>query len=313
VSASRLPKIGLKLVAYAIVAVAFGYFLHALYSRLDDIPPIHWNARAVAAAVLSVLGIVFTILVTGYLWRALLKDHGVRLHPGKAMQIMAISQFGKYLPGNIGHFAGRAALGKAAGVPISVTVNTVLVDILWHLAIGFAFAALAVLTQSSVVADHMPDGLEAPHMAVITVALLFLPWVGITLLNRWLPQLSRRLGGGQLIAPPTLKTAVVVGLLILLGLHTLGAILKMQAVWLFGVTAGSYYTLTILYVASWVIGYVVPGSPGGVGVREAMVILLLGPVVGPGAAVGLSISMRLANMLGDGVAFLLGLLSRRWL
>jgi len=57
----------------------------------------------------------------------------------------------------------------------------------------------------------------------------------------------------------------------------------------------------------------VPGSPGGVGVREAMMILLLTPVVGAGAAVGLSISMRLTNMLGDGVAFLLGLASRRWL
>lgn len=312
-SASRLAKIGLKLAAYAVVALAFGYFLHALYSRLDDIPHIHWNARSMAAVVLSVAGTVFTILVTGYLWRALLKDHGVKLRPGKAMQIMAISQFGKYLPGNIGHFAGRAALGKAAGVPISATVNTVLVDILWHVGIGFAFAALALLTQSQILAEHLPDGLDVPQMAVVTVVLLFLPWIGVTLLNQWLPALSRRLGGGHLISAPTLKTALVVGFLILLGLHTLGAMLKMQAAWLFGVSAGSYYTLTILYVASWVIGYVVPGSPGGVGVREAMMILLLTPVVGAGAAVGLSISMRLSNMLGDGVAFLLGLASRRWL
>src|SRR5690606_2645150 len=81
VSASRLAKIGLKLAAYAVVALAFGYFLHALYSRLDDIPHIHWNARSMAAVVLSVAGTVFTILVTGYLWRALLKDHGVKLRP----------------------------------------------------------------------------------------------------------------------------------------------------------------------------------------------------------------------------------------
>lgn len=310
-STSSLARTGLKFASYAIVAVALWYFVHALYSRMDEIPPIDWNLRSIVAAALSVVGIVFTILVTGYLWRALLKDHDVSLKPRTAMWIMAISQFGKYLPGNVGHFAGRAALGKTVGVPISAAVNTMLVDVLWHVAIGFAFAALALLTVSETLASHLPEELGVLEMGLITVALLFLPWIGITLLNRWMPGLSRRLGGGNLIATPTLKTAIVVSLLILLGMHTLGAILKMQAVWIFGVKEGGYYTLTILFITSWVIGYVMPGSPGGVGIREAMMVLLLTPVVGAGAAVGLSISMRLTNILGDGIAFALGLFMRR--
>jgi hypothetical protein len=49
-----------------------------------------------------------------------------------------------------------------------------------------------------------------------------------------------------------------------------------------------------------------PGVAGGLGVREAMVVALLTPVVGAGAAIGLSITMRLATVAGDGLAFGLG-------
>lgn len=310
---ANYKKTAFKVVSYLVVGAAVFYFFQALYKRLDDIPHIHWDAKAYAAVVISVLGILFTNTLTGYLWRALLKDHNVDIRPGKAIQIMLVSQFGKYLPGNVGHFAGRAALASQEGIPVAVTLNTVMVDVVWHLAIGATFAAMAAYLYSDTLHRWLPDHLNAPELVVITVALMFLPWIGITLANRLVPNISRKVGGGQLLAAPTLKTAIKVSAMILLGLSTLGLILKVQTMWLFGVDAGAYHVLMILYVASWTVGYVVPGAPGGVGVREAMMVFLLSPVVGEGTAIGLGIGMRLANMAGDALSFGLGMLSRRHL
>jgi uncharacterized membrane protein YbhN (UPF0104 family) len=306
-------KLLFKIASYAVVAAAVVYFFRSFYLRLDDIPHIEWNARSLAAVVFSVLGILFTNILTGYVWRIQLKDHGVKLRPGKSIQIMLISQFGKYLPGNVGHFAGRAALGTSAGVPVAVSMNTIMVDVLWHLAIGSTFAALAAYFYSDTLRELLPSHLEAPHLLAITGLLMFIPWIGITVMNKLMPGLSRKIGKGELIATPSLRTALLVSALILVGFHTLGAIVKLQAAWLFHVPQGEYYMITVLYIASWTVGYVVPGAPGGVGVREAVMVLLLSPIVGEGAAVGLGISMRLTNMLGDAVAFGLGMFSRRFL
>jgi uncharacterized membrane protein YbhN (UPF0104 family) len=88
-------------------------------------------------------------------------------------------------------------------------------------------------------------------------------------------------------------------------------ILKLQAQFLFGVTNGSVLALTCLFSLAWVAGYLTPGAPGGLGIREAMMVLLLPPVVGTGAAVGLGITLRIATTVGDATAFLIGLAMRR--
>ena len=90
----------------------------------------------------------------------------------------------------------------------------------------------------------------------------------------------------------------------------MGLTLKLQARWLFRVGDGSVMELTCLFAVAWVAGYLTPGAPGGLGVREAMMVLLLSPVVGSGAAVGLGITMRITTTLGDAVAFFVGLIWR---
>ncbi|MDG5977200.1 hypothetical protein H010_18203 [Hydrogenophaga taeniospiralis CCUG 15921] len=306
------PRKLLKPMAYGLVALAFYYFLSELYNRLADIPPLHWDAYGVLAALASVLGVATTIAINGYMWRALLLDQGVAPALPKAMQIIAIAQFGKYLPGNVGHFAGRAALGSNVGIPVAVTLSTIMVETMWNLAVGAGFAALTLLLFSRELLPMLPYSLGPLGLSLLTAGLLVVPAITLRLFNRFFPELSRRLGGGKPIATTSFKTSLIVGAVVLLGFLILGGVLKLQAMWLFHIDAGHYPTMTILFAASWLIGYVVPGAPGGVGVREAMMVLLFTPVVGAGAAVGLGVSMRLATMLGDSLAFGLGLMSRRF-
>jgi uncharacterized membrane protein YbhN (UPF0104 family) len=68
-----------------------------------------------------------------------------------------------------------------------------------------------------------------------------------------------------------------------------------------------------LFAIAWIAGYLVPGAPGGLGVREAMMVMVLSPVLGAGAAVGLSLTLRLTTTLGDAVAFGLGIIGRKYL
>jgi len=143
--------------------------------------------------------------------------------------------------------------------------------------------------------------------------LLCTPWLGIAFLNKCMPRLAKRLSG-DVITAPRFGTALIVAILFLLCFVIMGLILKLQAHWFFCVNEGSLFELTCLFSIAWLAGYLVPGAPGGLGVREGMMVFLLSPVLGVGASVGLGVTLRMTTTIGDAMAFLIGLwMSRRLL
>ena len=66
-----------------------------------------------------------------------------------------------------------------------------------------------------------------------------------------------------------------------------------------------------VYACAWIIGTVTPGAPGGLGVREAILVLLLAPYCGEGVAVAAALFLRIATTLADLLSFLIGLVWRR--
>lgn len=298
-----------SVIVLIIVAI---YFVGAARQHIDSIPPIRWDLAAWLALMATVLCMFVNLVCGGLMWMALLRDQGVRLPALTAFRIVGMAQVAKYLPGNVGHLVGQVTLASAAGVPIGVSVTTMLISTLWLVATGMSMggAGLLIYLDATAVLDvPMPS---TPLMAALGVALAISPWVAVWLLNRVLPGLSRRLGSGQMVALPRFGTAVAVAAGFIFCFFVFGVMLKLQATYLFGVNEGNVLTFTLMFTSAWIAGYLLPGAPGGLGVREALVVALLGSVVGTGTAIGLSVTMRLATVLGDGLAFVVGY-SLKWL
>jgi len=298
--------------AYAAVGLATAFFLQALFHNFGDIPPIQWSAKAISTGLLSVAGVTITIGLIGLMWHLLLLDQGLPVAIAKSLQIIAVAQIGKYLPGNVGHFAGRTALGSAAGIPAGVVLSTILIETIWTVAVGTGLSVLAAILYVDLRQFTGLPNFGHWHLVLLGFALFLLPSLGVLCINRWMPKLSRWIGGGKPIVVPRLSTAIIVVALMLTCFLLLGAILQLQAQWLFEVQNTSLLQLTCLFTAAWLAGYLIPGAPGGLGVREAMMVLLLGPVLGAGVAAGLGVTMRLATVLGDGVGFAIGMVSKRF-
>lgn len=301
-----------RLASVGFVVLASAYFFYHLVRSFSDIPPVQWTVPAFAAIALSIAGVLFTIVMIGVMWRLLLKDQGVELSIRKSVEIIAVSQIGKYLPGNVGHYVGRVALAAHAGVPLGAVVSTTLIEVIWTVAVGAGLAALAAAFLVESLMASVGGGIGPLELLLAVGVLSVAPWLGILLLNRFLPNVSRRLNGGELVVLPRLLTAAVVAMLMVFCFVILGLSLALQAWGFFGVEAPDLVTFTLLFAAAWVVGYVVPGAPGGLGVREAMMVLLFTPVVGAGIAVGLGITTRLLTVTGDGLGFLMGILIRRF-
>ena len=299
-----------KWLTIAVILLAIGFYAHYVVKNFSDVPTFQWNTISIAISFLSIILAVFTIAILGVIWSFLLRDHGFRLSWQQSQFIIVISQFGKYLPGNVGQHLGRIHMAREIGIPISVTLSTMLYEIVLGISIG---AGLALLSLVFFIDGHVL-GLRFgwAQLGLMVLFLTFLFWFGIFFLSKFMPALTKRLSVKyKIIAhPPTTHIAVM--LLFFISFFITGLILKLQALWFFNVGTASVFELTCLFSIAWIAGYLVPGAPAGLGVREAMMVLVLSPVLGAGAAVGLSLTFRLTTTLADAVAFVIGILGRKY-
>jgi uncharacterized membrane protein YbhN (UPF0104 family) len=205
------------------------------------------------------------------------------------------SQIAKYIPGNIAHIAGRHTMGRLVGVSHSRLAIAALYEI-----IGLVSAALIItLIGGSGVLDQFASMSWSFYLLpIILFAYLSTPW----LLQRFRPSTAPVSALSML--PPiiyyTLFFLVSGFALVLIGIYT------------DSFTLGSN-TLIILsaFAIAWSVGFLTPGAPSGIGVREAILILLLSPFASEANALILALLFRLVTIGGDTVFYLISLVSAK--
>jgi uncharacterized membrane protein YbhN (UPF0104 family) len=306
----KSAKTAFKILMYAAVLASCVYFGLAFKKHVDSLPHIDFTWQTALVAVLSVSTVVLTHFFGTHVWRLLMSDQNHRVPTRLAVQVFFISQLGKYLPGNVGQFLGRGVLAKSTGIPVGVAVGTAVFEGIWNLVIGLTLALLSTWVLYDLATVHTVNPAFGAKAGWLLALALVLPWLSVKVLNAVLPNLSRKVGGGELLRSPRLRTSLLVSLLILINFMMLGYVLKLQAEVFFAAPTVDWLSITLLFSSAWVAGYVVPGAPGGLGVREAMMVVLLTPLTGAPVATGLAVSMRLTSLLGDGVSVLVGVVAR---
>jgi len=87
-------------------------------------------------------------------------------------------------------------------------------------------------------------------------------------------------------------------------------------IWAIGQTLGlgangSYSLLTAAFALGWLIGFVVPGAPAGLGVREGAMSMVLANGMAQHQIVDFVLAVRVATLAGDGICFGFGVYSLR--
>lgn len=268
--------------------------------------PIHWQLRwEFIVASLLVTWMMYALLIWG--WRAVL--HGWRqwLRAVDAARIWTVSSLGKYIPGKVWSIAGMAVMAERAGVSGVAATSSAVIMQLVALATG---AVVALAFTGTMVFDHLLEpyvGRWGSVLAFAGAAFALLCSVALTL-----PSLTRRLGhligrpdSVQPVEPGALAASLFVNFLawggygLALQLLLLGTIPNLELSW---------SAATGAFAASYIIGYLALVVPGGIGVREGVLVLLLKGSLGLGPAIALAAASRITltiNEIGAAVPFLL--------
>ena len=73
-----------------------------------------------------------------------------------------------------------------------------------------------------------------------------------------------------------------------------------------GASNASWPVVVGAFGLAWIAGFLIPGAPAGLGVREALFVALIAPEVGAGAALACAILHRLVTAIADLVVALGG-------
>ena len=249
-------------------------------------------------------------ITSGFAWHRLLRAIGETPGIRQVFRIWLLAQIAKYLPGNVGQHISRVGLACAAGYSAPRVIMTIAVETAAVVAVagmlgGFTitFAAPELLTDSL----HLPAGWA---LALTGVGLCGAVWFGTRMLLAFLAERWRRFSGNSAFHRPAIPVVALCCLLYSGNFLLMGLMLDLLASNLFDVQSSEVLLLTGIYAVAWVLGFLMPGAPGGLGVREAVLLAALVPVYDNAIAIGLVVALRLVTTLGDGALFVTGLAIR---
>jgi hypothetical protein len=287
-----------------VLAASCVYLGLALRRHAAALPSVAWSPRSAAAFAAAVLLYLAAVPAGALGWQILLRSVGCGAPFRTLLRIYALALPAKYLPGNVGHYLGRAELARRAGLPLREVGLTLVFETAWAVV---AAAGLAAALLAGALPANWPAGWR---VALLAGAALALPPVLVRALDRWRPgPLRRWLGDAPLVSPGITAFA---GCLAAdwLSFAVCGAALEVLARHVFGQAEWHWGWTTAVFALAWVAGFVVPGAPGGLGVREAILTAGLEPVHGAGTALSLALTFRVVTVVGDAVGFLISAAGR---
>lgn len=307
---NKLILRALGMLAAVAAAVYFvRYALHALAGR--DLSGLLDRPVIIAAALLTLL-YVLLIPTTALAWTWLLHALRQPVRYRRMLPILATTQFGKYLPGNVAQHIGRIALARGSGVQLPAALFSVAYEMLLMLVACAHLSALTLLwAPPAALARWSISAYRVPLLVLVTV----LAAIALLLAPRAAARLARYRAvrrGEPDYQPPALHLNLRTVLMCYL-IYAANFCLVGGGLWLLAhaLLAGSAPTpslafLTGAFASSWILGFVAPGAPAGLGIREAILSAWLDGALPPAQIVLLVIALRIATSVGDLINFIWG-------
>jgi len=278
---------------FALTAAAIGYLIYRsadqLAAKQVDLSKIdyRWWLGAVTVYLAS-------MLLSAIFWQRVLVAFGQKPKFIDSIAAFFTSQLGKYVPGKAMVVVIRTDMIRGEGVNTKPAAASVFVETLTWLFTGAAIASLLMIVKFQ---EHRALQITA---AVLTLVAGVLTWPSIFQKIATKVSSIGKAKKKNVFAGLTLKVMSQGWLLLIIGWCLNGASLWMVIRGIPGCQLQPQdYWLTLACVSLATVAGFVSLLPGGIGVRELVLIPLLGPTIGPANAIIAAIVIRLVWLASE--------------
>ena len=209
----------------------------------------------IGAATVVVL-LTFALLIEG--WRRVMGAWASHLPFGQAARIWFLSSLGKYVPGNIWSLTAMGVMARGRGISALAAAGSSII-----------MQAVSLVTGAAIVMITGAQLLGQPVLVGISVLIL----IGVLLsAPRFLPPVTVWIGSiiGKEVAPPSVPATSIWTAAIASALSWLlyGFAFQLFVHGLLGAAPGEISRYIAVYTAAYILGFISPIAPAGLGVRE---------------------------------------------
>jgi hypothetical protein len=270
-----------------LLAVVF-FLLNTLYRHWREVASLRISAAGIACLTIALGITLLAHLFAGYVWAWILRSLAHRVPGEWGAKVYLKTNIAKYLPGNIWHFYGRISAASKIGIRAEVATVSVLLE---PLLMAAAACLLGLVTlQPTIVPFQI-----LPWIASIAV----LATVHPKILNPLLKQVGNLKKNAVALRIRQYPLVPLLGELGFLGLRSLGFIFTTLAV--MPIQGADFPVLIGAFAWAWLLGFIIPGLPGGIGVFEAVAIALLRQHFSAGYVLSAVALYRLINTIAEGM------------
>jgi uncharacterized membrane protein YbhN (UPF0104 family) len=298
----KLKKV-IKTVGNVVMIAALAFVVKKLFDMDISLSQFR-EGRVLAALSLCMLVTTVIIIFSCYPWLVFTRSLSGRKIPfSTAMPVYTQSNLYKYLPGNVFQYVGRNQLASDMDIShVDVACATVL-DVLFCV---FWTAVISVILLGGRIAELMAEyGKNLLMVGSVGVILLILLIIVIKLkfkdkLKSYLSRYSKAFAKDN-------RPMLLRGAFYYLLQNTVSAVMYFVCLKLIIPQAdtGELIALTGAFMFAWIIGFVTPGAPGGIGIREGVMLFVCGDKFSDRIVLFVLV-MRIASIGADLAAFIIG-------
>jgi len=248
--------------------------------------------------ILALVVLVMTHVGGSFFWHKILLILSLKIPFKESFRIFVISNFGRFIPGVILHYAARVYLGKKIGLGVKEGILSVFLEAYYTFAGGVIVSILALPILSNFISLIW----LLPISLTLIFLILVLPPRTIFDLASKIPILGKKIpiAGFQVkYWEHYFLIGISAGLFLLNGM----AFFLLASTFIEN-PFSRIFTLTGLFSSAWLVGFLTPVAPGGLGVTDLSFAYLLTTYYNFPLASFLAVAYRFGLLVTEGVVFL---------
>jgi len=247
---------------------------------------------------ISLMAATLAVITSAFGWKVTIEFFsGNKVIFQSAFHIYAKSNLGKYLPGKVGNYVGRQLFGASMGMSQTQLAVASIFEVLYTVTAALLLSLVSARNEiCSIIGSLFPAVnilLIISAGIVLCISMIFLFRKNIYL--KEILMLIKTKDFWWLL----LKTLLVVSVNFLMVGFAFVLIVGINA----PITEHGIAVIFAAFVVSWLIGFTAPGIPGGIGVREAVLTLMLSHLYSEKIILTAAVFQRLTMVGGDVMAW----------
>lgn len=314
----KKSRIIISITGYIILILSFIFIIYSL--KDIDLKFLFKDTHIPFLLFLVPVSILYSgvILLLAFNFSVILSSMNSSVNREKKINLLVIPNYlkaniGKYLPTNLFHFAGRHILINNLGYENKKILASNVIEFFILIAISFILLLTGLLGGFITIPQAALDKILKNR--ILLALIIIIPCIVLVIL----------------LIKFKIKKLISRAASLLSGLHPGTVLLLMLSYSVFFITTGTMLYIILSYFSGkpfslkdflysifsfsvcWQIGFISPGVPGGIGIREALLLLFFKGLYGETIAFYSGIVLRLITISGDVIAFLYAFLLNKLL